>query len=140
MDAPDHDVVSPGRPRPRVIGVIGRTRLSEAEHNDLRFIGQCIAAFGHTLAYVPAKGTADAVREGAEAEAGETLVLDAGVIDKAEHTLVYPDKRLLYRLLVTYPDFHARANVTVITPAALSDWADAAAQLLKAEGLPIPAR
>lgn len=84
-----------------------------------------IAQMGHTLCIVPAKGVADVLREGVKAEGGETLELDKGVIEHSSHTMIYPDKRLLSRLLAAYPDLNENANVTIIEPDRLDEWVKA---------------
>lgn len=123
MDGTDNGQVR----TPRLIGIIGKLVLNAHEKEALVYIGRCIALLGHTLVIVPAKGTADAIREGIQVEGGETRELETGVIDTADHTLVYPDKRLLSRLLTAYPDIKDNANehVTVIAADLLDEWVDA---------------
>jgi hypothetical protein len=121
-----------------VIGIIGKRVINSRERAALRYIGRCAARLGHTLAFVPAKGVADAVREGAELEGGELLPLERDVIGVANHTHVYPDKRLLSRLLAVYPNLESMTNVLVIREDQLDEWVDAVNQTMKDRGVPLP--
>lgn len=125
--------------RLKTIGFLGKTSLTAAENAALTYIGWCLARLGHKLAIVPAPGTATVLREAVESEGGETISLDKGVIESSDHTLIYPDRRLLYRLLTKYPDLHERDNVTVIRDEAdLILWVPAIRQVLLEQGRQIP--
>ena len=125
-------------PRNPVIGIIGRSVLTDDEKATLTFIGRAIARLGHKLALVPAKGTADRVREGFEFEGGETVVLEKDVVGTADHTLIYPDHRLLTRLRATYPDLEVRADVLVIQQHQLEEWKNAVEVTLDDKGIERP--
>ena len=127
------------RPRNPVIGIIGKSTVTTEEAETLRFIGRAIARLGHKLALIPTKGVADKVREGFETEGGETVVLESDVIGNADHTLIYPDTRLLNRLLATYPDLQAKDNVLVIEEHQLEEWKQAVTQTLDEKGVEVPA-
>lgn len=120
------------------IGIIGKSVLNDHEKEALLFIGRCIGRLGHRLAFIPAKGTAEQVREGAAAEGAELLQLERDVIGTADHTLIYPDKRLLARLLNAYPNLEANVHVAVIREEQLDDWRDAVTQVLTDKDIPIP--
>ncbi|HSE44574.1 MAG TPA: hypothetical protein VLA89_04520 [Gemmatimonadales bacterium] len=140
MDGPDNGANEPARrPRNPVIGIIGKSTVNDHEAATLRFIGQAIARLGHKLALIPAKGTADKVREGFEVEGGEIVALEADVIGAADHTLVYPDTRLLNRLRAVYPDIEARDDVLVIREDQLEEWKQAVIQTLDEKGVETPA-
>lgn len=136
MDAPDNRPVRP--PRNRVIGIIGKPKLSKLERDALTYIGKCIARRGQKLATVPAPGAAGAVREGVESEGGEVVSLAENVIDASDHTFIYPDETLLTRLLTVYPDLHEREDITVIAPHELPLWTRAAKEVLIEVGLTPP--
>lgn len=140
MDGPGDGPSRPARrsPRNRTIGIVGKSVLTDEEKATLTFVGRAIARLGHKLAFVPAKGTADRVREGFESEGGETVVLERDVIGQADHTLVYPDKRLLTRLRTTYPDLTTRADVLVIREDQLEEWKDAVVTTMNERNVPIP--
>ena len=125
-------------PRNRVIGILGKSTLNDKEKTTLYFIGRCIARLGHTLAFIPTKGTTDSVREGMETEGGKLLPLERDVIGTADHTLVYPDKRLLSRLSNLYPDLNAKANVLIIREDQLNEWREAVITTMKDKSIPLP--
>lgn len=129
-----------GQPRNPRIGIIGRPVLNADEKRALRYLGRCVALLGHSLVFIPTKGTADQLREGVEAEGGVTHVLESDVIGNADHTLIYPDKRLLTRLLATYPNLNENENVTIIEETNLNIWIAAVTQLLTERGITPPAR
>ncbi len=140
MDRPSGGSSSPARrsPRNRTIGIIGKSTLTDEEKATLTFVGRAIARLGHKLALVPAKGTADRVREGFESEGGETVVLERDVIGQADHTLIYPDRRLLTRLRATYPDLNERTDVLVIREDQLEEWKWAVITTLEERNVPVP--
>jgi hypothetical protein len=121
-----------------VIGIIGKRVINTRERAALRYIGRCAALLGHTLAFIPSKGVADAVREGAELEGGKLLVLEHDVIGTANHTLVYPDRRLHSRLLAAYPNLEAMTNVLVLREDQLDEWVEAVNETMKDRGVPRP--
>lgn len=127
----------PGLRNP-VIGIIGKRTLTSRERQALIYIGRCIARLGHTLTLAPSPGVADTVREGFEAEGGTVIPVDHGVIDTADHTLVYPDKRLLTRLQAAYPDLEAKDNVLVVTANQLDEWVTAVNKTMANKGMPLP--
>lgn len=98
----------------KTLGLIGKPVLNDQEKSDLFYLGQLIAASGNKLAVVPARGAADATRKGVEAEGGEVLELDSDVIGQSNHTIVYPDARLLARLRKSYPGIHETRSILVI--------------------------
>lgn len=108
------DVRPERRPRYPDIGIIGKTTITDEELEDLHYLGRCLARFGHRLTSIPTQGTEAAVREGVKAEGGRTLDLETDVIGTADHTLIYPDERLLRRLLRAYPDLQTKTDVTII--------------------------
>lgn len=124
--------------RARVIGILGKPDLTDEEAGELRQLGQLIATLGCTLAYIPTDGTTSAVREGVEAADGEMQRLDRGVIQHADHTLVYPDGRLLTRLLAAYPDLEDNAKVTIIEEGCVAKWNVALTRLCEEKGLTPP--
>lgn len=128
---------SHGLPR-RLIGVIGKSVLTDAEKQKLYRFGQCIAILGHTTAVIPTKGTADQVSEGVKAQGGEIRVLESGVIDASDHTFVYPDSRLLSRLQHQYPNLTENKNVTVIREDQLDRWLVGTIRLINELGLTPP--
>ncbi len=121
-----------------IIGVIGKSVLTNKEKDTLFFIGRCIARLGHTLACIPAKGTADAVREGVKAEGGGLLELEANVIGTANMTWIYPDRRLLSRLLTAYPNLQAQDNAVVIREDQLDEWRAAVETVLADKDIATP--
>lgn len=141
MDRPDdREVRTRTGATPRLIGIIGKTVLNDQEKASLRWIGRAIARLGHHLAYIPAKGTSDQLREGVEAENGETQRLDTQIIETADHTLIYPDQRLLSRLRNSYPNLDNEENVSVIDPPELPLWIKAIEALLNERGITSPPR
>ena len=136
--SPADAVGEPRRPEHKVVGFIGRGTVNHYEAASLRYIGQCIARLGHTLLIVPAKGAASALREGVEAQEGEVRTLEAGVLDVADRTLLYPDTLLLARLKTAYPDLEQRENVVIIEDTQLDQWVDAMKEILDAYNIPRP--
>lgn len=128
------------RPRYPDLGVIGKTTVTDEESEDLHYLGRCIARFGHRLTSIPTKGTEHAVREGVKEEGGRTLDLETDVLGTADHTIVYPDERLLRRLLIAYPDLRTRQDVTIIEPEQLSRFIAAINNLLRDKNLGHPPR
>jgi hypothetical protein len=142
LDQADHGSrVGPGGRALRnpTIGVIGKSVLTSREKATLTYIGRCIALLGHRLAFIPAKGTADAVREGMAAEGGELLELESDVIGQSDMTWIYPDKRLLSRLLIAYPNLDNHDHAVVIREDQLDEWASAVKQVLSDKDIPHPA-
>lgn len=128
------------RPRYPDIGIIGKTSITDDELEDLHYLGRCLARFGHRLTTIPTPGTENAVREGVKAEGGRTLDLETDVLGTADHTLVYPDERLLRRLLTAYPDLKERTNVTILTDGQLIGFIAAINNLLRDKNLGHPPR
>lgn len=120
------------------IGFIGKGTLTPKETGVIWYIGRCIARLGHTLVLVPAKGAATAMREGAEVEEGTLETLKEGVIESADHTLIYPDAPLLKKLEEKYIDLHTRTDVAVITQDNLDEWYNAVREVVTEKGLPLP--
>jgi len=135
LDRPDN---RPSGERARTIGILGKSKLSTEEAEELHYLGQLIGTLGVTLAYIPTDGTSDAVRKGVEAADGETQRLDRGVIQHSDHTLVYPDGRLLTRLLTAYPDLEDNDKVTIIEEGCVSRWITALTRLIEEKGLTAP--
>jgi len=125
-------------PRNRVIGVIGKSRISADEKTKLRYAARCIVRLGHAVALIPAPGVANAIREGVEIEKGELLELENDVIGHADMTHVFPDARLLERLLTAYPNLHEREDVFVLDPSELDKYTQACSTLLQRRGIPLP--
>lgn len=113
------------RPTPKLVGFVGKPDITEYEAACLIYIGRCIQQLGHTLVIVPAPGAASALREGVEAQGGEVRIIEAGVLDVADRTLLYPDPTLLKRLERAYKDLHERENVVIIKDDQLPEWVDA---------------
>jgi hypothetical protein len=126
------------RPQHKLIGFIGRRLISDYEAASLTYIGRCIAALGHTLVIVPAPGAAAALREGVEAQGGEVRTLEAGVLEVADRTLLYPDPKLTERLRAAYPDIDERENVVFIEERQLDEWVDAMKSILSDYGIARP--
>ena len=122
QEAPAHVVA---RPTPRLIGFIGRATVTDFEASCLRYIGRCIAQLGHRLIIVPAAGATHAVREGVEVQGGEVREIEAGVLDVADRTLLYPDPTLLARLERAYKDLHEKENIAIISEDDLPGWVTA---------------
>lgn len=132
MDGPGH------RPKQLTLGVIGKRTINNQERATLRYLGRCFAKLNRQVALIPAQGVAAAVREGYESEGGVVLELETNVIGQADHTLVYPDKRLLTRLLNVYPNLHDRDNVLIIEPEKLNELVKAINGTLATRGIPAP--
>lgn len=127
------------RPQPRSIGFVGKTNITDYQAAILTYIGRCIAALGHTLVIVPAKGSATALREGVELQGGKVRTLEAGVLEVADRTLLYPDPPLLARLEHTYKDLRARHDVAIIEDDnALDGWLIAMKRILTKFGIDLP--
>ena len=109
----------------RGIGFIGKGTVNPKEAGLLWYIGRCIAIIGHTVILVPAKGAADSLREGVKVEGGSLKELTTGVIEEADHTLIYPDAPLLARLKKKYDDIETRDDVLIIQENQLDEWHDA---------------
>ena len=144
LDGADGGAGSSARPGPQrglrnpVIGIIGKSILDPEEAEDLYYVGRCIGRLGHVLAFIEAKGTTQKVREGVEIEGGELLPLAKDVIGHADHTLIYPDRRLLARLLSQYPSLMSMTNVLVIREDQLEEWVEACETTLEDKGIPLP--
>lgn len=120
------------------IGIIGRANLTPKETGVIWYIGRCLARLGHTAIIVPAKGTANTIKEGVETEEGKLEFLDTGVIESSDHTMLYPDPPLLERLRLKYPDLDTRTDVVLITEDNLDEWYDAVRQVMRDKGLELP--
>ena len=135
MDGPEAGTDAAGtversRPEHRVIGFVGKGAITEYEEAALTYIGKCIAALGHTLIIVPAKGAATALRVGVETQGGKVQLVEAGVLDRADRTLLYPDPNLLDRLKRAYPDLDNMKNVVNLAEHDLDMWIDALKAIL----------
>lgn len=126
------------RPKAKHIGFIGKADISDYETACLQYIGKCLAALGHTLVSVPARGSEAALRVGVEAQGGAVHSIGAGVLDTAERTLLYPDPHLTERLKKAYPDIEHRDDVVFITDGQLHEWVDAMKQILDDHGINRP--
>lgn len=120
------------------IGVLGKAVLNDHEKHQITRLGRCLAVLGHTTQVVPAKGVADKVREGVEAQGGRIELLESGVIDVSDHTFVYADPRLLGRLRTHYPDLEDNDKVTVIRADQLDEWIAAVETVMQEKGLTPP--
>jgi len=112
----------------KTIGVIGKKALKRDEKLLLAELGSLVAKLGHQLAIIPTPGVAAQVRAGYELEGLAPVILDQGVIEHSDHTLIYPDKRLLDRLQHNYPALLDMNNVDVIDN--LQEWVEATRTLL----------
>lgn len=126
------------RPQSRLIGFVGKGTVTDYEAASLRFIGQSIALLGHTLILVPSKGAADQIREGFELQGGMVRTLEAGVLDVADRTLLYPDPPLLRRLKTAYPDLDNMKNAVIIHEDQIDLWVDAMKEILDDYSIPRP--
>jgi hypothetical protein len=120
------------------IGFIGRASLTPQETGIIWYIGRCIARLGHTIVFVEAKGAATALKEGVVSEEGKLDILETGVIESADHTLIYPDPQLLERLKKKYPDITTRTDVAIIRSDQLNEWYEAVRTILSEKGIPLP--
>lgn len=123
---------------PRRIGVIGKATLTADETTKLTYLGRCIARLGHTLVATDAAGFTAAVKSGVEREGGQLVAVGRAVIDAADHTLVYPDDKLLGRLERAYPDLHTRSDVLVVRSEQLDEWLDAVLTVMRERGVDPP--
>lgn len=71
-------------------------------------------------------------------ENGTVTTVAADVIGASDHTLIYPDDRLLTRLLTTYPDLHERTNAVVIPAHELKEWLNATLTIMYERGVDPP--
>ncbi len=120
------------------IGFIGRGSLTPQETGIIWYIGRCIARLGHTLVYVEAPGAATAIKEGVVSEDGKLDPVKAGVIESANHTLIYPDPQLTVKLKLRYPDLETRPDVVIIRQDELHEWYEAVRTILSSRGIPLP--
>ena len=130
MDRADHDL-EPRKPTPRTVGIIGKRVITQQERTSLHLAGKFIARLGHTVQTIPQKGVSEAVVRGVESEGGNTRQLDANVIEKSDVTFVYPDTRLLTRLLAVYPNLRSNERVIVIEEGQLQHLTDALVTILE---------
>jgi hypothetical protein len=121
------------------IGFVGRSEVSKAEAQTLRLIGRSIAALGHTLISVPSEGATAFVREGVEVEKGQIIDLQSGVLETADHTLLYPSPKLLLRLKERYPDIETDRRVTILRPHQLELFWKAIQTIMAEQSIDIPA-
>lgn len=138
LDRPDDRPIDRVPGGTRTLGIVGKSRLTPREKTTLRYLGRCFARLDRTLAYVEAPGAASEVKEGVEMEGGSLLRLERDVIGQADNTLVYPDKRLLSRLLTAYPDLFDMPNVQVIEPDRLDELVTAINKALARRDIPRP--
>lgn len=122
----------------RKIGFIGKANITPHEAGLLWYIGRCIAALGHEVLLVPAKGAANALREGVEIEGGRLTLLTTGTVEQADHTHIYPDAPLLEKLKKKYPDIEDRPDVLIIPRDRLDEWYEAVRTVLVERGVTPP--
>lgn len=140
MDKPRRRQKAPTRPvpRPRLIGFIGAASITDYEAQALKYIGRCLAVIGHTLLIATEAGAAGAVREGVGMQGGKVRIIEAGVIETADRTLLYPDTRLLERVEHTHKDLYERDDVVVIYPHQLDEFLTATKETVTDYGLDLP--
>lgn len=109
----------------KTIGFIGKTTITPEDREALKEIGRLVALIGHQTVMVNGKGTIAAVKEGFELEGGTPQLIDKGVIEAADHTMVFGDTRLIGRLRQAYPDIDDRKDVTIIKTEELQTWLEA---------------
>lgn len=127
------------RPKPKRIGFIGRNDINDTEAATLRQIGRAIARLGHTLVTVPTEGATARLREGVVDEEGVMVDLQTGVLEASDHTLLYPNPRLLARLREKYPALENEYKVTILQPNQLSLFWQSMVQIMQEMGMDIPA-
>lgn len=137
MDRTD-DQLESRKPTPRTVGIIGKRSLNPREKAQLRYVGRCIARLGHTLGHIPTKGASEAVVKGVEVEGGATRVLDGKIIETVDRTVIYPDDRLLARLLHAYPDLTVRDDVMLIYDGQLPELVNALNTILTERHIALP--
>jgi len=121
------------------IGFIGKATITEEEAVSLNFIGRCIARLGHILVTTGSKGAATQLKEGVEFEKGSIeLLTSGGVIERANHTLIYPSPQLLQNLKTKYPDIETRTDVVIIEQDQLSEWVEAVVTICMDKQVPLP--
>jgi hypothetical protein len=121
------------------IGLIGKTSVSPTEADHLVRFGELLAALGHILVVVEAKGSSAKVREGIERQGGHTTLVDRDVIEQSDVTFLYPDTHLLNRLLDKYgQDLTERFPIIMLTKDTLPKWTKAMEVLLIEKSLPVP--
>ena len=121
------------------IGFVGRSEVSDAEAKTLRFIGRGIAILGHTFVSVPSEGATAKVREGVEVEKGQIVDLQNGVLETADHTLLYPSPKLLLRLKERYPNIENDRRVTILQRHQLELFWEAMKTIMAEQGIEAPA-
>lgn len=139
MDRPDTGTEKPARTlrNPR-IGFIGKAAITEEEEIALFYIGRCIARLGHVVVITDAKGATTALKEGVEVEEGSLDIVQKDIIEKSNHTLIYPTPHLLERLRERYPDIENRKDVAIIYSDELNDWVSAVVTILASKNIPTP--
>lgn len=80
------------------IAVIGKTRLTPDEDEELDFLGVLLATHGHELITTAASGTNTSVRNGYERQGKYAIVVAKNVFAGVDHAIIYPDQRLRDRL------------------------------------------
>lgn len=120
------------------IGFIGRADINAREAEILFKLGQAIARLGHTLVTVPAEGATAQVREGVMVEKGKVLDIQTGVLDIADHTLLYPTPTLLTKLENRYPEFRKQYKVTILQPHQLDLFWTSMKTIMREEGISVP--
>lgn len=125
-------------PRPRRIGFIGKGTVTDYESVILAYIGRCLARIGHTLVVATTAGAAGAVREGVVSQEGKVVVVDAGVIEASDRTLLYPDLKLLERVEHTHKDLYERSDIVIIYEHQLEEFLTATKQIVQEYNLELP--
>ena len=144
MDRPKRRTTGPTEPvargerTPKRIGFVGASTITDAEAATLVKIGRAIARLGHVLVSAPAEGATAKVREGVEIEKGEIVDLSGGVLETADHTLLYPSPKLLERMRAKYPDMEQTHKVTILQPHQLEKFWGAMQQIMAEQGIDIP--
>lgn len=93
---------------------------------------------GHTVVLAKAKGASNALEEGVKKEKGSLEIVQRGVIEASNHTIIYPDPQLLLKLKQKYPDIESRKDVGIIKEAELDAWYDAVRQITVEKGFKLP--
>lgn len=120
------------------IGFIGKPEITPEEASIIQYIGRGIALLGHTTVIVPAKGASDSIRKGIKEEGGKLDEIKTGIIEKADHTIVYANNHLLERIRKRYPDIDLRKDVVIIFEDEINDFLAATKEVLREHGLEIP--
>lgn len=76
--------------------------------------------------------------KGVEVEGGATRVLDGKIIETVDRTVIYPDDRLLARLLHAYPDLTVRDDVMLIYDGQLPELVNALNTILTERHIALP--